>query len=429
MTVVSKKTNAELAGATSYRWIITAILFVLVTVAFLDRLNISVLIADDTFVTEMGIKGDTVKMGLFMTLFLISYGASSMFLAPLGDVFGPRKILIWATILWGLAMIMGSLAGSYIVIALSRLVLGVGEGLHWPMQSKLTSNWFPQSELGRANSIWLVGAKVGPVVAVPLFSWIITHYTWNVTFDVLAALSFIMLVLLWVFVHDTPEQSRFVNKAECDHIRAGTTQKEQSKEEKKAALKRATKMLLSNKDYWMLTLVYICQCCIFWGMLTWLPSYLKIARGFSWAALGGYTALTWIGAAAMTVIAGIISDKIGRRAPFLMVGMLGAAGGIFISFILQDNFAAAMAIICGVALTGCSMSAIWSLVPRIVEKEAVGTGSGILNGSGMIAASLVPTMVGFAIQQTGSFNGGMAIIMGCAIVGALSGFGLTLKKY
>ena len=59
---------------TRQRVILVIILFVTLLVAFLDRVNVSVLLADNQFLTDMGIKGHPVQMGILMTLFLIAYG-------------------------------------------------------------------------------------------------------------------------------------------------------------------------------------------------------------------------------------------------------------------------------------------------------------------------------------------------------------------
>ena len=43
----------------------------------------------------------------------------------------------------------------FVVMLGARLLLGVGEAMHWPMQSKFVKNWFPPGERGKANSLWL----------------------------------------------------------------------------------------------------------------------------------------------------------------------------------------------------------------------------------------------------------------------------------
>jgi len=328
-----------------------------------------------------------------------------------------------------LSMLVGGFTTAFLVLICARFALGMGEGLHWPMQSTFCRNWFPTKEQGRANSTWIVGAKIGPVAAVPLFSFIVGHYGWRMTFIFLAVCSVFALFLVLVFTRDYPEQSRWVNKAEVDFIREGRAAKEQTREEKREAFRAGFKQLVANKDFWVLTVGYTCDCSIFWGMATWLPSYLKVARHFSWAVMGGYTALSWLLAAALIATSGVLSDKWGRGAFLLIIGFAGAATGIFLSAQTPNNLLAAWAITFGVALTGFCMGGHWALLPRIVSKDAMSSGSGIMNGVATVIAAFIPTIVGFFIRFTGSFNGGLMTLVGTALLGLVCGVILMVRKF
>lgn len=76
---------------THQRFAIVTILFITLLIAFIDRVNVSVLAADPKFLADMGITGNTVKIGLLMTLFLIAYGISNAIMGPIGDKLGPKK--------------------------------------------------------------------------------------------------------------------------------------------------------------------------------------------------------------------------------------------------------------------------------------------------------------------------------------------------
>jgi len=414
---------------TRYRWILPFILLVIGTVSYCDRLNVAVLIADPTFLKDMGIQGDSLKMGLLMSIFTIGYGVSSFLFSTLGDIFGPRKIMCLAILLWSISMFVGPLAGSFMVLAMTRVLLGVGEGIHWPMQSKYISNWFPSSEHGRANGIWLLGPKLGPAIAVPLFAFILTHWGWHMTFYALGAASFALLFVLWILAPDSPSQSKWVNQAELDYITQEHELIQQVPGDEKMTFKKGLKTVVGNTNFWLLTGYYSCQCAIFWGLLTWLPSYLKVARGFSWSTMGNFTAMTWMGAAVMIVIVGALSDKLGRRSPFQIIAMLGYGAGIFLSSQLTDNVAAAWAIAIATMIGAGGMPVTWSLVNKIIPKEAIGTGSGVLNGISVGVGALMPTLIGFLINITGGYTGGLLSMVGFAVGGLIFAGILTMKKY
>lgn len=415
---------------TKYRWVLPFLLLLVGTISYCDRLNVSVLIADPAFLKDMNIQGDSLKAGFLMSIFTLGYGVSSFLFSSLGDIFGPRKIMCAALFLWAISMYAGPLAGSFMILAVSRMVLGIGEGLHWPMQSKYITNWFPSFEHGRANGIWLLGPKIGPAIAVPLFGFILAHWGWHMTFDLLAATSFIMVFVLWYLAPDTPAQSKWVNQAELTYIAQEKDSAEVSAKDKKAAFKSGLKTVIHSVDFWILTVYYCCQCAIFWGLLTWLPSYLKVARGFSWSAMGNYTAMTWMGAAAAVVLVGAISDKVGRRSPFQIMAMLGYSVGIFISSQLTNNVAAAWAIAIATMIgSGGGMPTTWALVNQIVPKESIGAGSGLMNGVSVAVAALMPSLIGLLINATGGYTGGLMSMVGFGIGGLICAVVLTIKKY
>ena len=185
----------ETAGVTGLRptrqrVVLVLILLVTLLVAYLDRVNVSVLLADNKFLTDMGIKGQPVQMGLLMTLFLIAYGISNILLSPLGDILGPRKAMSLSILLWAGALFMGGIAATFTTMLVARLILGLGEGMHWPMQSKYVKNWFPPHERGKANAVWVVGLMAGPAITMPFLTWAIHSYGWRTSF-------FILVVLDW----------------------------------------------------------------------------------------------------------------------------------------------------------------------------------------------------------------------------------------
>ena len=60
---------------------------------------------------------------------------------------------------------------SFALMLVSRGMLGLGEGMHYPVQMKFVKNWFPPLERGKANSVWQFSLFVGPAIAMPFFAW------------------------------------------------------------------------------------------------------------------------------------------------------------------------------------------------------------------------------------------------------------------
>ena len=415
---------------TKQRFLLVFILLITLLVAYLDRVNVSVLLADNNFLMDMGIKGQPVQMGLLMTLFLISYGIANVFLSPLGDILGPRKAMCLSIFLWCISLAIGGIAVTFTTMLVARVILGIGEGMHWPMQSKYVKNWFPPSERGKANAVWVVGLMAGPAVTMPFLTWAVQSYGWRASFFMLVALGIVPLLALWFLTTDNPQQSSRVNKAELDLIEAGQkAERELEAQAGHTSLWDNMKVFIFNYRFWLVTVYYFCLASIFWGTMAWLPSYLKVARGFSWAAMGAWSSLPYVLGIASVLASGYIADKIGRRAPLCAVSMLGAAAGIYFGAHAPDNTTAAMLLSLGIASIGLGIAPTWAIVQQIVPGKAIGAGAGMMNGLSNGGSAFAPVLIGFFISVTGSYIGGLMFLVGLGLTASVSALILAYQKY
>ena len=423
--------SVEVVKPTRQRVVLVVILFITLLFSFIDRINISVLMADNTFLTELGIKGDPVRMGLLMTVFLTAYAISNIFLSPLGDFLGPRKAISACLPTWAVAMLCGAFAPTFGWMLGARVLLGLGEGLHWPVQMKFVKNWFPPLERGKANSVWQFGLFAGPAMAMPFFTWMIAAVGWRMSFVVLAAATIVPLLLVWYFTTDHPRDHKGVNKAELEHIESGLKiEREKEMTMGITNFKESLKYFIFNYRYWLLVTYFFFNAAVWWGIMTWLPSYLKVARGFSWAEMGTLASLPYVAGAVCLFIFGYLTDKTGRRAPFCFVQMLGMAGSLYFGAHAEDNLTAAYLIVLAVAFVAAGLPANWSLCQQIVPSSALGAGAGIMNGVGSIGGALSPVIIGYFISVSGgSYVAGLMSLVVSALIGAVCMLVLVFQKY
>ena len=160
------------------RYIITGLLFCVFLVAFFDRQNITVLLADQDFTNAFGITEDKAAQGLLMTAFMFSYGIFNFLAGPVVKHFGPRKSLLWAIGSWSILMIVMSQVNLFWVLVACRIILGIGEAVMSPSTNILIQNWFPQKERAKANAVWFIGILLAPATAVPIVIWALNSYGW-----------------------------------------------------------------------------------------------------------------------------------------------------------------------------------------------------------------------------------------------------------
>lgn len=409
------------------RFVILGILFITLMIAYIDRVNISVLIADPGFISDMNLKAQATRQGMLMTLFLLAYALGNIILGYFGDRLGPRKAVSVSIILWSAALFIAGNARNLVMLLGARIFMGFGEGFHWPMQSTYVKNWFPVQERARANSAWTVGLMVGPAIAMPLCSAIVANWGWQSSFLILGVTALVVpLPLIWFFTADRPREHRWISEEEARFI-------EQGQAEEQAALTVGQPVsyreLLTSGRFWLVTIGYMATASIWWGTMTWLPQYLKVARHFSWAQMGMFSSLPYILGMISVLGVAYLSDKWNRRGIFYTLGLLGAVVFIYLGATTPSNFNSAIFIAIGIFFLGWVMPVAWTLLQTIVSPNLVGAAAGLMNGVANGFAAFAPLIMGYLIGQTGTYLAGMVYLMAVGLIGSACTAVFAVKKY
>lgn len=408
-----------------YRYQMAFLMFALWVLVYWQRVNVTILLVDDAFLADMGLIGQSAKQGLLMTVFLISYSLSNILGAPLGDWIGPRKTMLFAMVVSSAAMILGGIAPGLMTILAARLILGIGQGIYYPTQSILVKKWFPLSERGKANAIYGIGC-IGPVFAMPVFTYLMEDFGWRSIFYLVAGLGIAGLIPICKgIITDSPANNRYISKAEKDYILNASPGEETIQ---KASVIQGMKLIITSGNYWMLSISYITFLSIWWGVVTWLPQYLMIARGFSLQSMGFMAAAPYASAALGVLLGGALSDRFSRRAVFGVVALLGSAFCILTAALADSPIVSALFIIVAPAFCEMYYAPVWVILQSLLPDHLVGTGSGFMNGFSNLIAAMSPLIMGALIDMTGSYNAGLFYLTILGIIGASCSIVLMRKN-
>lgn len=403
------------------RFFLLVVLFIGISVAYLDRVNVAVIAANTQFLSDMGIVGQPVKVGMMMTLFLAAYGVSNVVLSPLGDYLGPRKSMAAAYGIICLSLLIGGVAPAFGILLATRVLLGVGEGLYYPMQNTFVKNWFPARERGRANTAWLIGQSLAPALAMPIFTYLVATRSWQTTFQFSLVLSLVPLVLILACTADTPSAHKRVNSGEREYIRKELEREIElgSLDVERRSLSGLAKTYLADYRFWILMLVLASNSILSWGLLTWLPTYLSKERGFSWQSVGWISSLPFIVGLVFKIAAGFAIDRTGRSAPLMVLSALLCAAGVYLGVIIDNNEIAAIVLAFGIGASSMQIPAVFTLLQKLAPKAAISSASGTLNGIAVGFGALSPVLIGLSISVTGHFSAALYLLIGIVLVGGL----------
>ena len=101
------------------------------------------------------------QFGLLGTAFLLVYAIAALPFGYWGDR-GIRKNVIGVGVaIWSVATLFTGFARTFILLFLSRAVVGIGEASYYPAGTSLLSDYFPKEQRGRVAAIWGAGSTVG----------------------------------------------------------------------------------------------------------------------------------------------------------------------------------------------------------------------------------------------------------------------------
>lgn len=414
---------------TRQRFYVLAILFISLSVIYLDRVNISIIAANTQFLHEMDLVGKPIYIGLLMSLFLITYGVSNVVLSPIGDLIGPRKAMLIAYIIISLSLILGGLSSIFGMLLGTRILLGVGEGLYYPMQNTFIKNWFPPRERGRANTAWILGQSLSPAVAMPVFTWIIAEYSWRHTFYFSFVLSLTPLILIYLFASNTPRENKYINKHELEIIEESSiTNNLVSHSSEKPSIITRSKIYLFNANFWMLLIIFSSNSMLSWGVVTWLPTYLNTERGFSWSNVGWMSSLPFIFGLLFKIASGIAVDRTGKKGMIMLISALLCAAGILAGVNITNNYIAAIMISFGIGASSMQLPCVFTLLQGMVPSEAISSAAGALNGMAVGFGALSPVLIGLILSLTHNFYSVMYLLVGIVLIGGLVSLFFAVRR-
>ena len=229
-------------------------------------------------------------MASLNSAFLVAYGLMYLGGGRLMDVVGTRLGFALIMVFWSLACASHGLANGVMMLVISRLLLGIGEGGGFPAATRAVAEWFPVGERSTAMGIMNAGTAVGGIMAPPLIAAVLMYADWlelapwRWVFYLTGAMG-LLWTLWWCWEYFAPEKHPRLGVAEREEIRSVL----ESDEIPKPGIPLV--QLLRFRETWGLVTAKFLSDAAWYFYLFWLPRYLYDARGFDIKAVGS---VAWI---------------------------------------------------------------------------------------------------------------------------------------
>ncbi len=402
--------SAGARTASTVRWRIFAIVFVLVVINLIDRVTLS--IAMPTIAKEFSL--EPAMQGLVLSAFFWSYALLQIPGGWLIDRFGPRALITGATVGWGFFQAIAGLATGGLSLLVSRIGLGAAEAPLFPAGAKLNSIWLSSRERARGAVLVDSGAPLGAAFGGVIIAWLILSLgSWRTAFVVAGLVTMLLGGLAWWYLRDDPADHSGVNPDELAAIKSSASVSPMLQGDAARGIgTRSFAAILMGRMSWAM---------INFGLLTWGPSYLAQARGFDLKQMGGATFVIFLAGMVGSLTSGFLVDRLqekGWRRAAVYKWALGASGvGVMLAFLALPQVAdpvGAVALLSATLFLLYFGSLYWSLPAILAPMDKVGIVGGAMNFAGSASGIAIPIITGLILQATGAYLMVLYFFAACA---------------
>ena len=296
----------------------------------------------------------------------------------------------------------------------ARFALGLAEGCMWPVCNSYVGRWFAVREHGRIQAFWVNGTQIGVAIGLPLVTALLIAGGWRMAFWIFSLGSVLILLPMLLLSPDEPGQSRYVNGAERLFIE--THRASSTKPPGSASFTR----VLRDTRFWLVTLCHGCLVATFFGLATWIPTYLTQVRGMPFSTMGATVALAYIIPITLALLIGYLSDRTMRRTTIAALCSVVMAVMILGAVTVSNPTVSMLLLVTSFAAPITYGATNTSLMHVLAPPDQVGRGTGIFVGLANVLGAAGPTIIGYLIGRfSGKYLAAFGFISAVNLVQAL----------
>lgn len=380
------------SSAIGNRWVLLALIFAGILISYIDRGNLS--IAAATIMRDF--KLPPASMGVLLSAFFWTYGAFQIPAGFLVDRLGIRRTYAAAFLIWSLASAGMALSRGAGDLLSARLVLGLAETVGPVASLAFIRQHFAGRDQGLPLSVYVAGQTFGPACGALLGSALLVDFGWRAMFAAIG-----LVALLWVpaWLYFTPRKPNVPARP----VEA-------------APKVWPWRAILSSPAVWAMSGCVFFFSYYWYFVLTWMPTYLTSARGFSTLRMGEILSIPLFSMAGVNIAAGWLADKLAARTGnvfrvrlwFAAAGLLGA-GLILVLKVMPGRAPVLPVLIVSICSFGVASSSYWAIAQFVPPVSMVGRTVGFLNTLSQIGGIAAPLITGWSLGPHKNF--GLAILL------------------
>jgi MFS transporter, ACS family, hexuronate transporter len=373
------------------RWRIAIVISAAIAISYLDRQTLPVAV----IAISRDIPLNNEQFSTLQSAFLFAYALMYAGGGKLVDTLGTRRGLTAIMLFWSFACASHALATGFAMLAISRFLLGMGEGGGFPAATRAVSEWFSTEERATAMGIINAGTAVGAMMAPPVIALVLGFTNWRWIFVITGGAG-LLWVACWRWSYFPPTETPHSAGADVSTSAALAAN---------SAMRLPWTRLFRIRETWGLVSAKFLSDAAWFFYLFWLPKYLYDARGFDVRSVGLFAWMPHAAAGVGCLLGGAFSSYLVRRHFSLGVARklaLGASAAIMPLVILVPHVTVswAIALFCLAYFGQQSWSTLVMVLPTdLFPQNVVGSVAGLVGFGGAMGGIVFGQLVGYLLDH------------------------------
>lgn len=347
---------------------------------------------------------DAVGATWAATISLVGVGAGALFIAPLSDRFGRRRLLVACVLWFSIFTIAVVFAPNVAVFCVFRLLAGLGLGACLPAALAYMNDYAPAGTAGKSTTRTMTGYHAGAVATSFLALMLIPD--WRMMFIVGGLAGIALAPFLWFKLPETLP-SAVAPAAEA----------------KEPAAARTSFRDLARKPYPLVALAIAAASfmglLLVYGLNTWLP---QLMAGAGYTVSTGLVLLLVlnVGAVVGLVIAGILADRHGTKKVVLLWFGLSAVFLAVLSVKIQSELLLNLAVFVTGVFVFSAQVLVYAWVSQLFPAALRATALGFAAGVGRLGAIMGPAVTGTLVAANIAYPWGFYVFAAAAAIAVVA---------
>lgn len=395
-------------------WRLMPFLFLLYVVNYLDRINVGFAALQMQSLLGLSDRVYGLGAGIFFAGYFFFQVPSNLAMVHVGA----RRWMAAIMVLWGViscCMIFVHTPREFYEL---RFVLGAAEAGFFPGIILYMKHWFPAGARARAVAWFMTANPLAGVIGGPisgallgLHQFGIAGWQWMFLLEGIPAIILAGIVVLTL--KDSPSDAKWLG----DEERLWLTSALDAEQRQQTAL-TGTDVWAAflNWRVWLLIVVYFGLTTSAYGLILWLPNYIRSLSKLSNFGIGLVSVIPYVATATAMVVIGMLSDRAAKHRAFLAGSALSAAAFLLIAAETHSIVPGLAFVSLALMATFCMQGPFWATGTSLMTGIAAAAGIALINSFGNLGGFFGPYIIGQKRTAGGGFRQGMLIIAASLVV-------------